>query len=566
MLLIHSSTDPHNTYSHYLAEILRGEGFVDYDEADLTDLDRTDLSRHDLLLLSRLTPTLAQTEMLTDYVAEGGRLIAFLPDRHLVSRLGMTPTFRGIDNGYLHVDPAQPILQGLCPEPVQVIVPAVGWAPATEATVTVMARIRETKELATSEEIPGIVWSRVGWGDAVLFSYDLPHAIARLRQGNPAHADLCFAGLDGTCRPSELFVGQLDPEQAFLPQADIQTALLARLIEMLAPRPRLWYYPLAEQRSAMVMTSDDDWSTLEQFEALLQGLRKRHAHCTFYIVPGTRVTKTLMDAWEREGHTFSVHPDLKSEDPQALFVPAMLRDNIARHGQEFDRSPRTIRHHSVRWLGYVDAARLLAELGIRMDVNYLSVTPFPLGYMAGSGRPLRFVDTDGTIIPCFQQPTLWTEECLIHPSFVFSMKWTVERALAETGKIVRSAAREFYTPVTINSHPVSFATYSSPLVEGAWDTALTEGIPIISADEWLTWTEGRESIRIEGDAGGYTLYSPCVLPEVTVLYYGECSPQTEGFSVSRQHLWGREYVAITLRDIEAGERRLIPFGSSTNTK
>ena len=70
MLLIHSSTDPHNTYSRYLAEILRGEGFADYDEADLRGLDRADLARHDLLILSRLTPTRHQTEMLADYVVQ----------------------------------------------------------------------------------------------------------------------------------------------------------------------------------------------------------------------------------------------------------------------------------------------------------------------------------------------------------------------------------------------------------------------------------------------------------------------------------------------------------------
>jgi len=39
MLLIHAVTDPHSTYSHYLAEILRSEGFVDFAEADLSTLD-----------------------------------------------------------------------------------------------------------------------------------------------------------------------------------------------------------------------------------------------------------------------------------------------------------------------------------------------------------------------------------------------------------------------------------------------------------------------------------------------------------------------------------------------
>ncbi len=569
MLLIHSSGDSHSTYIRYLAEILRTEGFADFDEAELSALDAATLVAHDLVVLPRLTPSYSQREMLVNYVAQGGRLLAFLPEARLASCLGLTPTFRGVDDGYLHIDPARPTLQGLNTEPVQIIVPAVAWCLAEGAQVTVLAWVRGGPHSSVSDEIPAVVWSRVGQGEAVLFAYDLPHAVARLRQGDPAHADLCFAGLDGIYRPSELFVGQLPVEQMLLPQADVQTALLARLIEALAPRPRLWYYPTANQRSVMVMTSDDDWSTIEQFEALLAGMRQRQARCTFYVVPKTRLSRELMDAWEQEGHVFSVHPALpsdttsalKSEEPQAVVVARMVQENITRHRQEFGRTPRTIRHHAVRWLGYVDAARRLAELGIEMDMNYVSVFPFSLGYMAGSGRPLRFVDADGSIIPCFQQPTLWTEECLIHPQMIFSFKWTAERALAETGKLIRRAAREFYTPVTINSHPVSFATYSSPLVEGAWDAALAEGMPIISADEWLTWTQARDGVRLMPDAGGYTLVSPHALASVTLLLPAGTSLQAEGGTVSQPHLWGRAYMAVTLHNVAAGERRQITFYS-----
>ena len=160
----------------------------------------------------------------------------------------------------------------------------------------------------------------------------------------------------------------------------------------------------------------------------------------------------------------------------------------------------------MRWLGYVDTACVLAGLSVRMDMNYIAVLPY-LGHLCGLGRPLRFVDEDGEVIDCFQQPTHWTEECLIDPEFVFSFKWTVERALAETGKIIRQAAQRDHTPVALNSHPVSFATYSSPLIEGNWDAALAEGMPILSADAWLAWTAARDKIRIQIDAEGIMLHS-----------------------------------------------------------
>jgi hypothetical protein len=200
----------------------------------------------------------------------------------------------------------------------------------------------------------------------------------------------------------------------------------------------------------------------------------------------------------------------------------------------------------------VEAAQILAEVGIRMDLNYLSVHPFSLGYMAGSGRPLRFVDVDGTVIDCFQQPTLWTEEVLIHPRFVFSFKWPVERALAETNKIIVRAAHEFYTPVTFNSHPVSFATYSSPLIEGCWDAALGEGMAIWSADDWLTWTEARAAVRIENRTGQYTLYTGQAMTAVSVLFPAHVRLDSSHYTVTYQHLWGREYQVATLRDLAAG--------------
>ncbi len=569
MLLIHAVTDPHSTYSHYLAEILRSEGFVDFAEADLSTLDPAATSCHDLLILPRLSPTQVQADMLAAYVRQGGRLIAFLPHPILAAKLGLRPTFRGLEDGYLHLDARQVVWQGICTEPVQVIVPAVGWESAGGAAVSTLAHIRRSREADDAEEMPGITLTRVGRGEAVLFAYDLPHAVARLRQGDPAHADLWLAGLDGVYRPSELFVGQLDPACVFLPQADLHASFLARLIETLAPRPRIWYYPQVGQRSTMVMTSDDDWSTLEQFERLLAGMRERQAHATFYVVAGTCLTRALMDRWEGDGHTFSVHPTLSSDaisgllgsEPQTLSVPSMLRDSVDHHRREFGRDVATIRQHAVRWLGYVDAARLQADLGVRMDLNYISIYPFSLGYMAASGRPLRFVDTDGTIIPCFQQPTQWTEETLIHPDMVISFKWTVERALAETGRIIRRAAREFYTPVTINSHPVSYATYSSPLVNGVWDAALAEGMPIISADEWLAWTEARDAIRIEQQADGFILHAPRALASVTVLLPAGTSPQAEEGSVNEARLWEREYTALTLYQVAAGERRRITLSS-----
>ena len=566
MLVLHARGDRHSRYSRYLVELLRLEGFVDYVEADLAHVRATTLAEHELVLLPRVATTLAQAELLAEYVRDGGRLIAFQPDTGLARHFGLRPTHRGIAAGYLHIATRHPEVAGLFAGPVQIVVPAVGWTPMEGVAPTTLAEVRTKRPQFTADRIPGVVLARLGQGEAILWSYDLPHAIARLRQGDPDRADLCLAGLDGIYRPGELFLGQLDPECESVPQADVQTALLARAIEFLAPRPRLWYYPEATQRGALVMTSDDDWSTVEQFEQLVKGLRERGATATFFVVPDTRLPESLIRKWEEEGHSFSVHPALPADyrkppppsEVQAVALPAMLHDNIIRHQRSYGRPVRTIRNHCVRWLGYVEAARLLASEGVRMDCNFLgSCLPAGLNYLCGSGRPLRFVDTDGAVIDCFQQPTSWTEECLINPSMIFSMKWPDHQAILETTRLLRRAASEFYTPITINSHPVSYATYTRDLIEANWDAARRAGLPILSADRWLAWTEARDRLRLHRRDRGYILSATQALATATILFPPGTTPHAERAEVSLQELWGREYVALTLREIAAGETRAI---------
>lgn len=565
MLLIHGRRDPHSRFSHYLGELVSAEGFAGVTEIDIEALDRHSLAEADVVLLPRLFLTSNERQLLIDYVAQGGKLIAFAPHSTIAECFGLDPSYRSIATaaGYLAIDPEQPVTTGLWPEPVQIVVPASVWRLAASAELMILANLRDATNPALVA--PGVVRSDLGRGEAVLFAYDLAHAVARLRQGDPAYTDVLSSGIDQYCRPHELFVHQLPPEQQHVPQADIHTALLARVIETLAPQLRIWYYPEAAERSVMVMTSDDDWSTIDQFETLLEGLRKREATCSFYIVPGTRVSWSLMDEWEGLGHTFSVHPALGSDHragpapdlPQAMFVGDMIRENIERHRREFGREVRTTRNHAVRWWGYVSQARLMAELGVRLECNYVSVAPLTLGYLCGSGRTLRFVDIDGSLIELWQQPTAWTEECLIHPAHPAGAHWHPDHAIQQTEGLIQAAARRFYTPITINSHPVSFATYSSPLIEANWDTARAEGMRIVSADQWLDWTEARDQLVLESTGDGWKLRAPTAMPAVTLLFPAGTAPSADGAEATTQDLWGRSYDALTVRNLGAGEERTL---------
>ena len=558
MLIIHCPHDPHSRYSHFLVEILRSEGYADLEPTTLSAIDADALARHDLVVLPRCTLEWAQIDLLTNYVANGGVLLACQPDYQLARRFGLEPIFGGSTGGRMTIDTALPALTSLCAEPIDIVTPTLHFRIGEQTNATPLATHTDTGgEYGVIH--PALVVQH-GEGRALIFAYDLPYAVARLRQGNPENADLGLAYADDSARPNELFVGQLDPAQLHLPQADIHTALLARMIDTLAPRPRLWYYPAPAQPSAVIMTSDEDWSTLEQWQSLIEGLRKRQAQCTFFMVAKSRIEKRWVDEWEQEGHVFSVHPahpaDYNRELPKPphhrQFMAQMLRDDVERHQEEYQRPVNTIRQHRVRWIGYTECAQIEADLGVAMDCNYLSVKPYFAGYMAGSGRALRFVNAEGGMIPCYQLSAQWTEECLIHEGMSFSLRLPVDTAIARVQQYVREAATRFYTPICFNSHPVSYATYSAPLTDGALDQAVELGVPIVSADAWLAWTQARDGITLQQAGDGYTLTSPHAIDSLTLLLPPGLVAEAAGATTQRVERWGHAYTALTLTNLSAG--------------
>ena len=80
MLLLHAQNDSHSRYSAYLAEILRLEGFADFAELDIEEIKAKTLAQQDLVILPRLSTSAAEAELLYNYVAQGGRLLAFSGD------------------------------------------------------------------------------------------------------------------------------------------------------------------------------------------------------------------------------------------------------------------------------------------------------------------------------------------------------------------------------------------------------------------------------------------------------------------------------------------------------
>lgn len=566
VLLVHNAADPSSRFSSYLREILFLEGFMGIEEIDAADLPARLLqSPGETVLLARMSLPTSTTDAIVAHLHQGGKLIALHPDHLLLKRLGCAPAFAAIRRGVMTFA-ERDMLAGLPLDPVQVVVPTVRWsAPAGSMS---MATLVDGSDAATQTE--AISHVSVGSGQAVLIGFDLAKAVIRLRFGDPELDDLYVHSNDSNLRPHELLIGTLDPRQLPVAQVDILTALLGRVVETFDPQPRIWYYPESSQRSALIQTSDDDWSTIEQFELMLGVLKQYEATATFYIVPNSNVTPTHLDRWEVDGHTFSVHPAADSEaqygpppeEPQALWVPDMVRRNIERHRAHYGREVITIRNHAIRWAHYLEVPRIHASYGVRGEANYFCVPPFPVGFLCGSGRPAPFVEETGEIIDHYQIPSAWTEEVLLHPTHSASMNWMVGKAQNETNAIIERAARRYFTPVTVNSHPVSFATYSQPVIEDNWRQARELGVPVIGADHWMIWSDARRGLKLNRIGDQWEIESDRDIPTVTVLIpapVGEADA-----TATTEQIWGRTYHALCIAGMTAGEQRPLTIGLRSN--
>jgi hypothetical protein len=562
VLLVHSPQDPTSSFSHYLRELLAVEGFAAFEETMLDHLGEALAAHPDGVVLPRMQLPLDVADQLSRYVRSGGRLVALHPDGCLVKALGLLPGYVNVTDGVLTFERSD-LLGGLPLDPVQIVIPAARWSAGSGTDTEVLGTVSAPTDPFSHH--PALWHVRLGAGEVVLFAFDLAKSVSRLRHGNPDLADMPNEVFDHITRPSDLFRGQLDPRQATVPQADILTAVLGRAVETLIPQPRLWYYPAAAQRSVFIQTSDDDWSTIAQFETMLDVLKQYDATCTFYVVDQSQLTSDHMERWEQDGHVFSVHPatrvDVEGRPPtdesQRFWVPDMVRDNVERHRAQYGRPVNTIRNHAIRWIGYMDLARLHVELGIRGEANYFAMGVILSGYLTGSGRLAPFVDQTGEVIDHLQIASHWTEEILVSDAHGFSERWLPSRAREYTNGIISRSIGRYHNPTVINSHPVSFATYSRPLIESNWKTAREGGVPIISADAWVSFTDERRAISMSQTRSGFAITAGRPVSRVVVLCDGDAHVTGTGLTTSMETIWGRRYTAVSLHGLAAGETRFI---------
>lgn len=514
-------------FSQYLAEVLRAEGVVALRSAPIGRIGAAELAGFSALILAPGPLSADQATMLRDYVARGGALLAIRPDPRLAGLLGVRPLGATAPGDYLQVAAGVPEVAGLEETLLQVHGPYDRLA---------LDGARAAARSGRGD--PLVVLHRHGRGATALWAFDLAHCVALIRQGNPEAVGQNRDDIEGL-RAADLFVGWIDLDRIGVPQADEHQRLLVRVLEelMLAgpPLPRLWYFP-GGAPALIVATGDAHGSRVSHIEQVLGPIERHSGTASIYYTPPHADTPrrlarrarwsveelpvlggllrdddpipspARLAAWRERGHEFGMHP----------YVEEGLEAGYNRYWSEFVRYgygplPPTVRTHRILWHGWVDNAVVQARYGLRMNLDHYHAGgvvrradgSWAAGYLSGTGLPMRFVSEEGALLSVYQQPTHLVDEHLMN---VFDTGHDAGldgvAAAALTSGQIAECVRRYPAALGLQCHvdPFLFGGEKARQV-GHWlnaslDYAAAHGLPVLSAERWLAFTEARAAAGV----------------------------------------------------------------------
>ncbi|MBW2285256.1 MAG: hypothetical protein JRF65_11725 [Deltaproteobacteria bacterium] len=535
ILLLTDETYSGNPFGCYLGEILKTEGFLSYQQADISETVPAFLGRFNLVVLAETELSPSQEKMVKNYVSGGGKLLAMRPDSDLADLFGMKfigpRTERRLQ--YLGVEKKAPMARGVVTASLQYHGAADDYEAAGAAVIAWFHHDRDRPS-----DRPAVVSHRFGNGRAVAFTYDLARSVALTRQGNPEWA--CTEG-DGRkgIRPMDMFMrtnGDLwiDPANMSVPQADEQQRLFANAVMWLTegdmPLPRVWYLP-GGSKALLVMTGDGDWVGYTAFERVTVAIERYGGRWSMFLMhfPGAEDPfgrrfgdfwggllrrfwgvdypgADQVTDWIRRGHEVGLHVDDTGEraHPTSSGLGSAYRTGAGAFRACYGRAPgRSTRHHSCLWYGWADTAGISAKHGVHMDFNYYYTADLPKtggkwphGYFTGSGLPQRFVGTDGGILKAYQLLTEWADETQLG-----DMKLSTAEATRVVRNMFDAAENGFYSVFVANFHPYRWARDPGEDWAGnMMKEAVDRGIPIWSGQDVLDFFCARNAAGFSGMA------------------------------------------------------------------
>ncbi len=483
-----------SNFGVYSGEILKTEGFNEYHLDSLSDskVDLNYLKRFNVVILAETVLDNSQKEMFGDYVKNGGRLIAFRPDKKLSDLFGIKDAGVTISEGYILTSAKLPTAL------------AVGslqfHGTADKYTLNggeEIASLYSNDSISTG--CPAIVKNVYGKGSAIAFLYNLPQSIVYTRQGNPAFAGLEKDGINGL-RGMDLFTdGWVDTTKNKINQADEQMRILSYCIENMTadvkPLPRLWYFP-DDLKCLVTLTNDGEYNNEKEFDPQFADVDAKGAKMTIYILAVNKASKAFVDKWAARGHEMVGHPDDTKEaaNPHWNTMDSVLHAKISEIKSKYGITQHTNVNHWFVWCGrdadgnpdFAAEAKLEAKNGIGLDVNYahydngsnqghfLGKMGTDQGNYTGSGMVMKYCDNNGKIINVYQ-----------HFNNVYDQQYSENKDTTGffncfKGLMDRSLNNEVYSFISIKSHNWAYPFSKKPLMQ-MLDYSNQNGIPVWTA-------------------------------------------------------------------------------------
>jgi hypothetical protein len=492
ILVITSSA---NHYTHYLTEILRAEGYNEFATADISAVNATLLSAYKLAILGDMSLGAGQVSTLTTWVGAGGRLIASHPDKQLAGLLGLTDAGGTITDGYLKIDTSAAPGLGIESQTMQYHTGADKYTRSGAASVADLYT-----DATTPTAFPAVSLNHTGAGVAAAFTYDLAKSIVQQRQGNPAWVGQERDGVT-PIRPDDMFYPNwVDLSKAAIPQADEQQRLLANLIvsmtQDLLPLPHFWYFPKVGTnelpKAVLAMVMDDHGSASATAIGFNRLQWQSPAGCsvtdwtcyrgTSWLYTSTGPSDAQAAAYYHQGFDVGVHinPNSCSDWTLTQLQDGFTNDLAAFAAKYPSLPPQTgNRLHCIPWDDWASIPKTDLVHNIRLDMGYYYypntwIQDRP-GFMTGSGLPMRFADTDGSLIDVYQQPThLASDSGMTYPAAINTQ---LDNAVGSAG----------YYGVFGTHYDESFANFHQQLMTAA----IARGVPMVSAQQLITWEDGR---------------------------------------------------------------------------
>ena len=505
ILVIASASNP---FGSYYAEILRTEGLNEFSVTDISLVTADTLSSYQVVLLGEMPLTASQVTMFSDWVYNGGDLIAMRPDKQLAGLLGLSDASATLADAYLDINTTAGPGVGITDQVIQF------HGSADAYTLNGATSVATLFASATGmTPFPAVTMRSVGpnGGQAVAFTFDLAKSIVYTRQGNPAWAGEERDG-QPPIRSDDLFYGDasFDPEPNYvdlskvaIPQADEQQRLLANIITEMdldrMPLPRFWYFPDGA-KAVVLMTGDDHGNdgTAGRFDTYEANSPSGSSvddwtaiRSSSFIYPGTPLTDAQAAAYMAAGFEVGCHFSTDVLDWTSYAqLDSIFTEQLAEWRADYPSlpPPSSNRTHAIVWSDYSSMPEVELAHGIQLDLNYYYWPPGWVqdqpGMFTGSGMPMRFATADGTMIDVFQAATQMTDES--GQTYPYTIDTLLDNALGSLS---------YYGVFTANMHTDSATSAGSDAII---TSALSRGVPVVSGSQMLTWLDGRDNSSFSG--------------------------------------------------------------------